>query len=58
MVTVCVLATPVVTLPKLTLPGITDISGCMPVPASEIVAEVTAKWQSYGLPGAGKPIWK
>ncbi len=23
-----------------------------------IVAEVTAKWASYGLPGPGKPIWK
>jgi 4-hydroxy-3-polyprenylbenzoate decarboxylase len=24
----------------------------------EIIAEVTAKWDSYGLPGSGKPIWK
>ena len=24
----------------------------------EIVAEVTQKWASYGLPGSGKPIWK
>jgi 4-hydroxy-3-polyprenylbenzoate decarboxylase len=23
-----------------------------------VVAEVTAKWPSYGLPGSGKPIWK
>jgi 4-hydroxy-3-polyprenylbenzoate decarboxylase len=23
-----------------------------------IVAEVTQKWASYGLPGSGKPIWK
>ena len=23
-----------------------------------IIAEVTAKWSSYGLPGSGKPIWK
>jgi 4-hydroxy-3-polyprenylbenzoate decarboxylase len=23
-----------------------------------IIAEVTAKWASYGLPGTGKPIWK
>ena len=23
-----------------------------------IVAEVTSKWTSYGLPGSGKPIWK
>src|SRR5437762_4865879 len=26
--------------------------------AEEIVAEVTSKWASYGLPGSGKPIWK
>ena len=26
--------------------------------ADEIVAEVTGKWASYGLPGTGKPIWK
>ena len=26
--------------------------------SEEIVAEVTAKWASYGLPGSGKPIWK
>ena len=26
--------------------------------ADEIVAEVTRKWASYGLPGSGKPIWK
>ena len=26
--------------------------------ADEIVAEVTSKWASYGLPGSGKPIWK
>jgi 4-hydroxy-3-polyprenylbenzoate decarboxylase len=24
----------------------------------DIIAEVTAKWASYGLPGTGKPIWK
>jgi 4-hydroxy-3-polyprenylbenzoate decarboxylase len=24
----------------------------------KIVAEVTAKWANYGLPGDGKPIWK
>ena len=23
-----------------------------------VVAEVTSKWASYGLPGSGKPIWK
>jgi 4-hydroxy-3-polyprenylbenzoate decarboxylase len=26
--------------------------------AEAIVAEVTSKWTSYGLPGSGKPIWK
>ena len=26
--------------------------------AEAIVAEVTRKWTSYGLPGSGKPIWK
>jgi 4-hydroxy-3-polyprenylbenzoate decarboxylase len=26
--------------------------------ADNIIAEVTAKWASYGLPGTGKPIWK
>src|ERR1700737_3110533 len=26
--------------------------------SEEIVAEVTSKWASYGLPGSGKPIWK
>jgi 4-hydroxy-3-polyprenylbenzoate decarboxylase len=26
--------------------------------AEEIVAEVTSKWASYGLPGSGRPIWK
>jgi 4-hydroxy-3-polyprenylbenzoate decarboxylase len=26
--------------------------------SDEIIAEVTAKWASYGLPGSGKPIWK
>jgi 4-hydroxy-3-polyprenylbenzoate decarboxylase len=26
--------------------------------AEEVVAAVTAKWTSYGLPGSGKPIWK
>jgi 4-hydroxy-3-polyprenylbenzoate decarboxylase len=26
--------------------------------ADDIVAEVTGKWTSYGLPGSGKPIWK
>ena len=26
--------------------------------AEEVIAEVTRKWPSYGLPGSGKPIWK
>jgi 4-hydroxy-3-polyprenylbenzoate decarboxylase len=26
--------------------------------ADDIVDAVTRKWESYGLPGAGKPIWK
>jgi 4-hydroxy-3-polyprenylbenzoate decarboxylase len=26
--------------------------------SDEIVAEVTAKWASYGLPSSGRPIWK
>ena len=26
--------------------------------SAEIVAEVTRKWASYGLPGPGTPIWK
>jgi 4-hydroxy-3-polyprenylbenzoate decarboxylase len=26
--------------------------------ADDVIAAVTAKWPSYGLPGAGKPIWK
>jgi 4-hydroxy-3-polyprenylbenzoate decarboxylase len=26
--------------------------------ADDIIAEVTRKWPSYGLPGSGKPIWK
>jgi 4-hydroxy-3-polyprenylbenzoate decarboxylase len=26
--------------------------------SDEIIAEVTAKWASYGLPGSGRPIWK
>ena len=24
----------------------------------ETIEDVTAKWESYGLPGSGKPIWK
>jgi 4-hydroxy-3-polyprenylbenzoate decarboxylase len=26
--------------------------------ADDVIAEVTRKWPSYGLPGSGKPIWK
>jgi 4-hydroxy-3-polyprenylbenzoate decarboxylase len=26
--------------------------------SDDVIAEVTAKWASYGLPGSGKPIWK
>ena len=26
--------------------------------ADEVVERVTAKWDSYGLPGSGKPIWR
>ena len=26
--------------------------------SDDVIAEVTRKWQSYGLPGSGKPIWK
>ena len=38
MASVWVLVTPTVTLPKLTLAGITEICGCTPLPLSEIVA--------------------
>ena len=38
MVSVCVLVTPTETLPKLTLDGVTEICGCIPVPVREIVA--------------------
>jgi 4-hydroxy-3-polyprenylbenzoate decarboxylase len=26
--------------------------------SDDIIAEVTTKWASYGLPGSGRPIWK
>jgi 4-hydroxy-3-polyprenylbenzoate decarboxylase len=26
--------------------------------SDDIIAEVTRKWAKYGLPGAGKPVWK
>ena len=45
------LVTPTVTLPKLTLAGVTDISGCTPVPLSEIVAgELVALLVTVTLP--------
>jgi len=51
MVSVCVLATPTVTLPKLTLEGVTEICGCIPVPLSEIVAgELAALLTTVTLP--------
>ena len=51
MVSVCVLATPTVTLPKLTLEGVTEICGCIPVPLSEIVAgELVALLTTVTLP--------
>ena len=45
------LATPTVTLPKLTLEGVTEICGCIPVPLSEIVAgELVALLTTATLP--------
>jgi hypothetical protein len=38
MVSVCVLVTPTETLPKLTLEGVTEICGCIPMPVRETVA--------------------
>ena len=26
--------------------------------SDDVIAEVTRKWETYGLPGSGKPIWK
>ena len=26
--------------------------------SDDVIAEVTRKWKTYGLPGSGKPIWK
>jgi hypothetical protein len=50
-VTVCVLVMPTVTLPKFTLVGTTEIWGCTPVPASEIVAgELLALLTTVTLP--------
>jgi hypothetical protein len=51
MVSVCVLVTPRVTLPKLTLDGITEICGCTPIPLREIVAgELLALLTTVTLP--------
>jgi 4-hydroxy-3-polyprenylbenzoate decarboxylase len=41
------------------LPGETQRDWGRPIRMSEkVIAEVTQKWASYGLPGSGKPIWK
>jgi hypothetical protein len=51
MVMVCVLLTPTLTLPKLTLDGMTEICGCTPVPLKEIVAgELVALLTTVTLP--------
>jgi hypothetical protein len=51
MVSVCVLVTPTVTLPKPTLDGMTEICGCTPVPLREIVAgELVALLTTLILP--------
>jgi hypothetical protein len=51
MVMVCVLFTPTLTLPKLTLVGTTEICGCTPVPLREIVAgELVALLTTVTLP--------
>lgn len=53
MVTAWVLVKPTVTLPKLTLAGITEICGCTPLPPSEIVAgELVALLTKLRLPVA------
>jgi hypothetical protein len=51
MVSVCVPVAPTMTLPKLTLEGVTEICGCIPVPLSEIVAgELVALLTTVTLP--------
>ena len=51
MVTVCVPVAPTVMLPKLTLEGVTEICGCVPVPLKEIVAgELVALLTTVTLP--------
>ena len=53
IVTVWVLVTPTVTLPKLTLAGITEIRGCTPLPVTEIVVgELVALLTKLILPVA------
>jgi len=53
MTSVWVLVTPTVTLPKLTLAGITEICGCTPLPLSEIVVgELVALLIKLRLPVA------
>ena len=53
IVNVCVLVTPTVTLPKLTLAGTTEIIGCTPLPLSEITAgELVALLTTLRLPDA------
>jgi hypothetical protein len=52
MVRVWVLVTPTVTLPKLTLDGVTEICGCTPVPLKVIVeGELVAVLTTVTLPG-------
>ena len=53
MASIWVLVTPTVTLPKLTLAGITEICGCTPLPLSEIVVgELVALLIKLRLPVA------
>jgi hypothetical protein len=51
MVMVCVLFTPTLTLPKVTLEGMTEICGCTPVPESAITSgELAALLTTVKLP--------
>jgi len=57
MVSVWELATPTVTLPKLTLEGITEICGCTPVPLRAIVrGELVALLTTLMLPTAAPAL--
>src|SRR5713101_92718 len=49
-VSVCVFVTPMGTLPKLTLAGDTEISGCTPVPDSAIATVLLALLATLALP--------